>query len=158
RRLAHDAPPGLYEEPRPGRRVAGDGPERGDLGEIAREVSDDGGADEAAEQAGASAQQDVHDRARREAQAEAVGIHEATPGREENAGQAGDRAGDGEERELVEPRVVAEARHAGLVLANADGHASQPGPQEPAGREIHDDAHAEHEKVADRTITAELEP
>src|SRR5205814_1090064 len=126
RRLAHDAPASLHQEGDPGSGVGGNGGEGNDLGEIAREVPDDGGADEAAEEARASTQLDVDHRARREGEAEPVGVHEAAPRGEQHAGQPRNGARNGEERELVEARVVAEARHARLVLTDGDGHAPQP--------------------------------
>src|SRR5207247_1471862 len=132
--------------------VAGGGAEGHDLGEIARQVADDDGAHESAEEGRAPAEEDVDHRAGGEGEAESVRVHEASPRGEQQTGETGGRDPDGEERELVDPDVVAEARDARLVLADADRHPPEPGAQEALSQRVDGDTRAEHEVVAGRAL------
>ena len=69
-------------------------------------------------------------------QAEDVGADESAPVGEQAAGKAGERAADGEGRELVGARIVAEQFGAPLVLADADDDAAEAAGQQRAQPEI----------------------
>ena len=79
---------------------------------------------------------------------------EIAPIGEQAAGKAGQRAADGEGRELVGARIIAEQFGAPLVLADADDDAAEPArqqqPQAEIGREQRGGRQIEHAFEIDR--------